>query len=42
MFEKVLFAIRGDQPSHDSAAAQPNRLMATGQIGRFVPETRNV
>lgn len=42
MFEKVLIANRGDQPSADGAAARPNRLVAASHAGEFATETDHV
>jgi hypothetical protein len=42
MFNKVLIANRGDQPSADGAAAKPNRLMAASHAGEFATEVGHV
>jgi hypothetical protein len=42
MFDKVLIANRGDQPSLGGVAAKPNRLVAENHTGDFATEVRHV
>jgi hypothetical protein len=42
MFEKILIANCGDQPSTGGAAAKPNCTVAAGHKGDFAPETSHV
>jgi hypothetical protein len=42
MFEKVLIANRGDQPTQGGAAAKPNRTAAVGRPGDFAAEVAHV
>ena len=42
MFEKILIANRGDQPSAGGAAAQPNCIAAESHEGGFTTEIAHV
>jgi hypothetical protein len=42
MFEQILIANRGDQPTPGGAAAQPHGPVAPGHQGDLAPETRYV
>ncbi|WP_256365540.1 hypothetical protein [Methylovorus sp. MM2] len=42
MFNKVLIANRGDQPSLDGAAAKPKSLLVEDHAGDFAAEVQYV
>ncbi len=42
MFEKILFANRGDQQPTGSAAAKPNRIAAASRESNFSAEADHV